>query len=557
MVVAPAKAGRREWIGLAMLALPTLLVSMDLTVLHLAVPALTEDLRPSGTELLWIVDVYGFLIAGSLVTAGTLGDRIGRRKLLLFGAAAFGAMSVLAAFATSPATLIVARGLLGVAGATLMPSTMALIRNMFHDEVQRSRAIGIWMTSFMAGATLGPLVGGALLNAFWWGSVFLMGVPVMALLLVFGPKLLPEYRAEEAGRVDLVSALMSLVAVLAVVFGVKRAAEHGVTVLSAAVFVAGLLVGWAFVRRQRGAAEPLLDLSLFKNARFNLAVLALVLNTGVMMGINFFAAQYLQLVHGLSPLDAGLWTLPMTLAGIPVALLTPNLARRVRPAYIMAAGLLVAAAGFLIITQVDESGLPVLVCGTVVMFMGLSAMGVLGTTMAVSATRPEEAGAASAITSTGNELGGALGLAVLGSIGSAVYRAGTEDSAGIPTDLAGSAKESLGGAVQAVTYLPRQVGDRVLEAARSAFLDSLHVVALVCAVVVVLLAAAVAVLLRDTGRQDGSQDGTDGGTDGGTDAGAEAAAAGTGADTTEDTGADTAATDAGTAAKAGAEAVTS
>ncbi|MGW0549107.1 MFS transporter [Streptomyces altiplanensis] len=503
-VQAPPKAGKREWIGLAMLALPTLLVSMDLTVLHLAVPDLSEDLSPTSTQLLWIVDIYGFMIAGWLVTAGTLGDRIGRRRLLLAGAAAFGVASVLAAFSTSAEMLIVTRGILGVAGATLMPSTMALIRNMFHDDVERSRAIGVWMTSFMVGGTLGPLVGGVLLDAFWWGAVFLMGVPVMLLLLVLGPKLLPEYRSTEAtGPLDITSAVLSLVAVLSVVYGVKQAAEHGVGPAAVGLVVVGALVGWAFVRRQRSSRDPLLDLRLFDNARFSVALVALTVNTGVMMGLSFYAAQYLQLVVGLSPLEAGLWTLPMTIAGIPAALLTPSLVRHVRPAYVMAAGLLVAAVGFALVTQVDGSGLAVLVTGTVVMFVGLAVMGVLGTDMAVGAAPPEQAGAASAVTETGNELGGALGLALLGSIGSAVYssRIGDSSLSGVPDAAAEAAQGSLGGAVAVVGDLPARIGDGLLEASRGAFVSSLHVVALVCCALVVALAVAVAVLLRGVGRQ--------------------------------------------------------
>ena len=223
----PQKAGRREWIGLAVIALPCLLYSMDLTVLNLALPAISEDLRPSSSELLWIVDIYGFLVAGLLITMGTLGDRIGRRRLLLIGAASFGAASVLAAFASSAPMLIAARALLGVAGATLAPSTMALIFNMFADPGERKIAIGVWIASFSAGAAVGPLVGGALLELFWWGSVFLIGVPVMALLLVLGPRLLPESRDPDAGRLDLASAALSLGAVLAVIFALKRLAEDG------------------------------------------------------------------------------------------------------------------------------------------------------------------------------------------------------------------------------------------------------------------------------------------------------------------------------------------
>ena len=206
MTATAPKATRRDWLGLAVIALPCLLYSMDLTVLNLAIPQLSVDLKPSAAQLLWIVDIYGFMVAGSLITMGTLGDRIGRRKLLLIGAAAFGLASVLAAFSTSAEMLIATRALLGIAGATLAPSTLSLIRNMFLDPKERSFAIGIWIASFSAGGAIGPLVGGLLLEHYWWGSVFLVGVPVMILLLMLGPFLLPEFKAPNAGRVDLASA---------------------------------------------------------------------------------------------------------------------------------------------------------------------------------------------------------------------------------------------------------------------------------------------------------------------------------------------------------------
>src|SRR6266498_1880660 len=300
------RAGRREWTGLAVLALACLLYAMDLTVLHLAVPSLSEDLRPSSSQLLWITDIYGFMVAGCLVTMGTLGDRLGRRRLLLSGAAAFGVVSVAAALSTSPEMLIASRALLGIAGATLAPSTLSLIFSMFHDPRQRSTAIGIWITSFSAGGAIGPVLGGVLLEHFWWGSVFLLAVPVMALLLVLGPRVLPEFRAEDAGRLDLASVAMLLLAVLAVVFGLKETAQSGISWLPVTSMLAGLVVAVVFVRRQLTLADPMIDLGLFRIGAFNASLATNLLGIFIATGYFLFVAQYLQLVLGLPPLRAGL-----------------------------------------------------------------------------------------------------------------------------------------------------------------------------------------------------------------------------------------------------------
>ncbi|MCW6010898.1 MFS transporter, partial [Micromonospora sp. CPCC 205371] len=354
------RAGRREWIGLGLLTLPAVLVSMDMTVLHLAVPSLSADLRPSSSELLWIVDIYGFMIAGFLITMGTLGDRIGRRKLLLVGAAAFGVASVLAAFSTTAWMLIAARMLLGVAGATLAPSTLALIRNMFRDLRQRTAAISMWFMSFLAGAAVGPLVGGALLEYFWWGSAFLIGVPVMALLIAAGPFLLPEYRDPTAGRLDLASTAMSLAAVLAVIYGLKQVAADGLALPPVLVVAAGVATAVVFVRRQRTLSDPLLDLTLFGERTFSVSLGVLTLAAAVMGGVGYLTAQYLQLVLGLSPLQAGLWMLPPLGAGIVLMMAAPLLVRRVRPGLVIGAGLALAAAGFVVVGQVGGgAGLPI------------------------------------------------------------------------------------------------------------------------------------------------------------------------------------------------------
>lgn len=271
-----ATAGLKEWIGLAVLALPTLLISMDLSVLYLAIPQISEALQPSSSQLLWILDIYGFLVAGFLITMGTVGDRIGRRKLLMIGALAFGVASIVAAYSTSANMLIGTRALLGIAGATLMPSTLALIRNMFHDDRQRTTAISVWMTSFMIGMVIGPLVGGAMLENFWWGSVFLVAVPAMVLLLATGPILLPEYKDPNPGKLDVLSALLSLLSVMAVIYGIKELAKDGWAVDALAVLAAGLVLGTVFVLRQRRLTDPLIDLGLFGNVRFSGSLVALM-----------------------------------------------------------------------------------------------------------------------------------------------------------------------------------------------------------------------------------------------------------------------------------------
>src|SRR5258705_2162079 len=352
--VAP-RAGRREWNGLRVIALPCLLFSMALTVLNLAVPLISADLKPSSSQLLWIVDIYGFLVAGSLITMGTLGDRIGRRRLLLIGAAAFGAASVIAAFSTSAEMLIATRALLGVAGATLAPSTLSLIRNMFLDPRQRTVAIGVWVTSYSVGGAIGPLLGGVLLQYFWWGSVFLIGVPVMLLLLILGPVLLPEFRDPNAGRLDLFSAALSLVAVLLVIYGLKRIAEHGPGWLPALTIVTGLAVGTAFVRRQRTLAHPLIDLQLFRSPGFSASLAVYLLATLVAFGAYIFIAQYLQLVLALPPLQAGVATVPSMAAFIVGSIVVPVLARRLRPWSLIGARLLLGSVGVAVLNHVDRA----------------------------------------------------------------------------------------------------------------------------------------------------------------------------------------------------------
>jgi MFS transporter, DHA2 family, multidrug resistance protein len=494
------KAGGREWVGLGVLALPTLLVTMDLSVLFLAVPKLTRDLHPSSSELLWITDVYGLMIAASLITMGTIGDRIGRRRLLLIGGAIFALASLLAAFSTSPGMLIGARGLLGVAGATLAPSALALIRNMFDDADQRQLAIAIWISCFAAGAAIGPLLGGVLLQHFWWGSVFLVNVPVMALLLAGGPSLLPESRDPNPGTIDLRSVVISLASLLAIVYGATRMAEHGAGSATVALVIAGALIGAAFLRRQRRLDYPLVDVRLFRLPGFSAAFAAMFVSVFVIAGTDLFIAQYIQLVHGVSPFITGLWLLPGIVGLIVGSMVAPVVARALRPGMVIAAGLVIAAVGAVVLGELsDTSSLAVLVAGTTLLGVGIGPIGALGTDILVGAAPPERAGAASAVSETATELGGALGIALLGSLGTAVYRStlsGKLPGAVSPSTAAAS-KRTLGGAVDAATHLHPQLGHALSQAARVAFTHGFVVAAAAAAGITATMATIAAITLRN------------------------------------------------------------
>ena len=493
--VQAARATRREWIGLAVLALPTLLLSLDVSVLYLALPQLSADLGADSTDQLWILDIYSFMIAGFLVTMGTLGDRIGRRKLLLIGAGAFGAASVLAAYSTTPEMLIATRAILGIAGATLMPSTMALIRNMFRDARQMGTAIAIWTSCFMGGMAVGPLVGGALLESFWWGSAFLLGVPFMVLLLVTGPYLLPEYRDTNAGRLDFASVALSLAAILPLIYGLKELARTGFGTTPLVAVVAGLAFGVTFARRQRVLTSPLLDLRLFANRSFSTGLSVMLLTGVVMAGTSLLASQYLQLVLGLSPLAAGLWLLPQNITMIIGSVTAPQLVQRFRPAYLMAAGLAAAAAGFVIIAQAGSgSGLAAVVIGMTMAAGGISLPMALVMNLVLGAAPPEKAGSAAAILETSGEFGIALGVATLGSLGTFVYR--DQLAGAVPAETAGVARESIAAAVATAQQLPTQLATQLMDGASAAFTTGFNVVAVVGAVIFAALAVVTATVFR-------------------------------------------------------------
>jgi DHA2 family multidrug resistance protein-like MFS transporter len=505
-------AGARQWAGLAVLVLSSMIVAMDGNVLAIALPHLGADLNASATQLLWIMDIYAFMVAGLLITMGALGDRIGRRRLLLIGAGTFAAASAIAAYSTSPGILIAARALLGVAGATLAPSTLSLIRNMFADPGQRRFAIGVWTACFGAGGVSGPLLGGFLLDRFWWGSVFLINVPVMALLLVLGPGLLPEFRNPPRGRLDLPSAALSLAAVLPVIFGVKSIAAHGPGWPAALAIVVGLFIGAMFLRRQRILPDPLLELRLFGDRRFVTALAVYLLVTFAASGFVVFMAQDLQLVIGLPAFETALWWVPAAVTMMAGALLASALARRTRPAHAVAAGLLLQTAGFVILALASVDGGPLIpVTGFSLQAAGLGVVSALAVDMMVATATPEHSGAASAVGETGQVFGGALGIAILGSIAAAVYRGHISGAtpADLPPGAARSAHETLTEAAETAEHLPPGLGAALLGAARESFIAGMRLSAVIVVVATAAAAALTVTVLRHV-RSEPSPDDLDG-----------------------------------------------
>ncbi|MER7788944.1 MFS transporter [Streptomyces sp. NPDC097640] len=496
---ANSRAGRKEWTAFAVLMLPLLLVSMDVSVLYFALPEISAQLRPSSTQQLWIFDIYGFALAGLLITMGSLGDRIGRRKLLMIGATAFGAASVAAAYANSAEMLIAARALLGIGGATLMPSTMALSRNLFQDPKQRATAIGIWSGAMAGGVALGSVLGGFMLTHFWWGSVFLVNLPAMVLLLVLAPVLVPEFKDPAPGKFDLLSVPLSMGAVLPVIYGLKEAAAHGFSGPRATWIAAGLLVGAAFVHRQRTHAHPMISPDLFRSRGFGSSIGLNLMAQFAVMGSALFTTQYLQSVLGKSPLEAALWSLLPSVVVGAAGPASAAIAQKVNRAYVISGGFLVAAAGFGLLTLAGTDSLWLVLIAAGVLASGIVTVMSLITDMALGAAPAEKAGSASSLLETGQEFGGALGMALLGVVGNAVYRHDMSDKlpadlpSGLPSEALDAARETLGGATAVAGRLTGPAGDELLGAAREAFTHGMRV-ASVAGVLVLVAAAVVAAL---------------------------------------------------------------
>ncbi|MCT9932852.1 MFS transporter [Planotetraspora sp. A-T 1434] len=488
----------RKWGTLVIACLAVLLLSIDLTVLHLASPKLVADLNPSATQFLWIADIYGFALAGLLVTMGNVGDRIGRKRLLLIGTAAFGAASAITAYAPNPELLIAARALLGVAGAVIMPSTLSLVRNVFTDPKERTSAVGVWSSVSAVGFALGPLVGGALLDHFWWGSVFLINLPVVAGILVAGFVVLPESRNPRPGRIDLPSVPLSVVGVLGLIYALKEAARGGAAqgsvIATALIGVAALVV---FVWRQTRLAEPLIDVRLFRRRAFAASVGAELVAMFAMLAMSLVFAQYFQLVLGWSPLIAGLAGMPGGFAAGGGGALAGTLVHKWGRGPVVALGLAMTATGFALFSRIGtDLSYPYLLVAMIIQGVGM------GFTFAVTndtllATAPKErAGAAGAISETAHEMGGALGIAVLGSVLNSTYRNGLALPAGLPAGAEAQIRDTLGGALRAAATLPRDVAGAVTEAAKQAFVEGLHATVLTGAAILLCLAVAALFALR-------------------------------------------------------------
>ncbi|KNA92896.1 MFS transporter [Gordonia sp. w5E2] len=482
---AAAPSGARAWAGMAMLALPTFLLGLDVTMLYLVMPAMAEDLAPSATQTLWIMDAYGFLLAGFLVTMGTLGDRVGRRRLLMVGIAAFAVVSLLAAFAQSAELLIAARALLGIAGATLMPSTLSLVSNMFPDPRQRAVAIGVWATLFAGGMAAGPIVGGVLVDSLWWGAAFLVAVPIAIVVLLLGRAVLPEYRDPGGGRIDLISVALSLTAILPIIYAIKHIAGHGPNVSAVVAAMVGVVAGAVFWRRQRCLDDPLVDVTLFRNKAFSVALAVLLIGLVGVGGSMYLVTQYLQLVEGLDPFVAGLWMGPPALAMFGAAIGAPLLARRIRPGYVMGGSLAISLIGYVLLATAGLNDELTVAAGFAFVYLGLGAIAALGTDIVVGAAPASKSGSAASLSETVQELGIAIGVATLGSLTAAIYRS----QLSIPESLSEEEGAALVDGLTTATAIDDELPAGTLVEAQQAFTMGLNVASAVAGIAIAVVTA--------------------------------------------------------------------
>ncbi|MGI5399967.1 MFS transporter [Streptomyces sp. CA-135486] len=488
-----AGGGANRWVVLVVLCVSLLLVALDATVLHVAVPAVTEDLRPSGVELLWVVDAYPLICASLLILFGTLGDRVGRRRVLLLGYGIFGIASAVAALATTPEVLIAARALLGVGGAMIMPATLSILRAVFPDRRERATAIGIWTAVAAVGAATGPVLGGFLVENFWWGSVFLINIPLMALILPVSRWLLPESRGGADGPWDVLGALMAAAGVLGVVLGVKRlgAGDSLLDIRTAGPLLLGATLLALFVRRQRRRAHPLIDMRMFARAAFSTSVGCIILAMLALVGLELIAVQYLQLVLGLSPLETGLRLLPLTFAAMAAGATGSHTLNRIGPRRMVGWGFVLTAAAVLLLVLMGQHDRPwLLTTGFVLLGFGLQTTLFGAYESMLSEAPADQAGGAAAIGETSYQLGAGMGIAMLGSVMNAAYAPAFSSLGSVPARDRAAASHSLGEAYQVADRLGGPAGEVLRTTARHSFVGGLHVTLLVSAGLLLLGALA-------------------------------------------------------------------
>ncbi|MEV5001151.1 MFS transporter [Nocardioides sp. LML1-1-1.1] len=466
---------RRRWAGLAVLAASLLVVVMDMTVLNVALPDLTEDLHAGALAQLWIVDVYALVLAGLLVPVAALADRWGRRRMLLTGFTIFALASLAALVARSAGEVIAIRALLGIGGAMIMPATLSLIRALFPDARERAFALGLWAATAAVGGAVGPIVGGALLSAFSWHAAFLVNVPLMVVAFLAGRALLPESRSERPGRVDAAGVLLSVTGMVAAVYAVKHVGKEGLDLPTLAVLVAGVALLATFVQRCRRQDDPMLAVGLFANPVFRAGVLTALVSSMVMIALLFVGSQWLQLVQGWSPLVAGVALLPMALGGLVGPPLAPAVAARVGARTVIVAGLVVLALGLLTLWLLPR---PLPYAGVALALLlvgfGTAALG-LASALIMGAAPAHQAGSAAAVEEMSYEVGGVLGVAVLGSLAGVVYRGG------LPAGAGAEAVESVSGAL----------GTPVEAAALASYADAFAAVGLAGALITLVVAVIV------------------------------------------------------------------
>ncbi|MBI6908603.1 MFS transporter [Pseudomonas palleroniana] len=466
----------RRWLALAILMLPVLLVTVDNTVLGFALPKIAEALHPSASQQLWMIDAYSLVLAGLLITMGSLGDRKGHRKLLLLGSLGFTVVSVMTAYSHTASQLIVGRACMGIFGAMLMPSTLALIRSLFEDREERRMAVAIWATTLTVGSALGPLVGGVLLEFFAWGSIFLLAVPVLVPLLVLGPWLLPESEPDASVPMDAISTVQSIVALSALVYSIKHVASDGLDVSALVAFGVAVVIGWQFVRRQLHLSTPLMDLGLFRNKTFSGSVTINLMSLAFLIGFVFFSTQFLQIVLQMSPLSASIALIPGQIMAIAVGILIVPVAQRVSVNVLIPILLAFTAGAFLLVAGLGSS-LTVIVAAFALLNIGVGAIATVSNDVILSAVPPTKAGAASAISETAYEVGVVLGTTLLGGLVTAYYR-GTLQLPDFLTPMQISlASETLAGAHAVSATLVGDQASELMNSATQAFEGGTHLMA--------------------------------------------------------------------------------